>query len=1073
MLCGCPCCAVLVEQVNALPHPQAATDPPRHGPTAPASRLAGALRYEAGSGDVTRWLQQSVDKAAQLKPTPYKLQWKELEALPKKPPSEYTGAELLQAKYAVSAFLAANSPSVFSKEVLSRVSPAALFLGAEGSGKSSTVAGILGRALTFTASDSARQDATLANSVGTRCPTKLTIRRATDPTQITGDVVRVTGVQGVPDSTILTPQETARRVAEHMDSLRFPPGVSAEPITVAVEASVAPLPLVCFDLPGMVGEDHREGGLFSQATHALTRDMVDQWVLNPASSSRAFAVTSTKQPLRLGSYLNLLLDPPAEDGRRYLSNRVTWVVTGIELTNQDENKRLAAIDSDDKLKEYLMRSLVDTVKERTVGKQWPATFFLVANADMEEGVPGLTPEQRYQKVKDNIANEIKADNVRADSPVRTSEFLYRIRQQRATYIQHLAPAAQDLANTAWAEWERAHIGLGALQSFVHEVSLKDAARELEFARDFLVACKQAMQSDLEQSQRLLLSVGKQPDTNALLEEIVMAMKDLFYYVVSHKSMPAEQPATHLLPSASDKEELMRTQQYATLLKEDAGALVKFPDNLSAAEDEYLYSKVNPVNAGADQDSGRRPQILERLKRFLTNFHIRVALCAPEKETPSSLQFHTGQAAAGTQASGLEGYLVRQVDRFVSDILGGKARQYVGAGMERIMDSAVDLSLKLLQKQPRYRQYLIQNSTPTKFNKDLERYAHEYFTGAVTRQVHEMCTAAAHSISTPLLPQFPLHFRLAAVLMPRDSAFVRSFVADHNNVSRERTARDVWPSARLVKNLVNATTALGDTNTDAAFEHWDWLDDADSRKQLVDVVSAVMREQAASSTLLGLTQFNDTVTPDDARAFNHCLLLHTRAIIVQYSFQMRVLLPKTYRSLQTDAFLTSTAIKSEFLQFVQRETEQDRLDREVRDRLRKEAADDVTVVDGLLPTKQPAGQLHTSNGGPGIVSPAPTRPSSPLPLDSTDKSSRQAASPQGGGGELNHATGAPVTLASYYKDDVPVDPSIEYSTQVQSHTATFVPLRARARQLLELVSVVGGAEGEQKLLEAINEQTRRE
>ena len=1038
--------------------------------------LASELQFEANLRDETTDVRACVEKAAALKDpntgklAPFSLKWDLLTDLPNKPHSEYTGAELLQAKFAVSSFLAANSPAVFSKEVLSRISPAALFLGAEGSGKSSTVAGIIGRALTFTASEEARQDIVIANPVGTRCPTKLTIRRSTDTTLLSGDSVRLSGLSSVLDSTILSPQQASEHVAAHMESLRNrPPGISHDPITVSVEASKAPLPLICFDLPGMVNIGGKEGPEFAKASHDLTEQMVRQWIFNPSSTSRAFAVTSSKQQMKFNGYLHFLLDEADGHGRRNLSDRVTWVVTGIELMTDELKKRMLAIDSDDKLKGFLLRHLADTVKERTHGKQWPSTFFLVCNADMEERT-GLTTEQRYAKVKENIAAEIAAE---PDS--RTGRFLQLLRDQRETYTQHMEPNAKAAADSAWKQWETEHIGLRALQSFVHEVSLKDATHELEFARNFLVACMQHVKKDLEAAQRLLDAVGPQADVNATLEDIVMSMKDLLYYIVLQKTIPADPNRRHTLPTDSETEDLMNTDLYATLLKEDAAGLIKFPDVLTAAEEDYLYGKVNPSNPGADRDDGRRAQIPERLKRFLTNFHIRIALCAPKKETERSLARHMGQAAVGMQATGLQGHLVTCVDRFVRDILDGQAKQYVEGGMARIMNSAVDLTIKLLQRQQRYKQYLIKDDTPTQFNKDLVRYAEKHFTGAVTSEVDKMCSAAAASISTPLLPQFPQHFRLTAVLLPRNSKFVRKFFTDRNDVREARALRDEWKTATLVKELVNGTLKTADGN-DEEFSHWDWLDKPESRKVLVDVVNEVMREQSASDTLLGHTAYNNTATQEDADAFNHCLLLHTRAIIVQYSFQMRVLLPKTYLSLQEDSFLTSTAIKDNFLKFIQTETEEQKMDKKLRDIL---VAAEIPLKTTLV--------MQAANGGPSMATPLPTRPSTPLPLSPTLSPSETTSGIKSTSYLNNRAEGvngiqssdstqpvvppAPVTLATFYKDEVAIDPRVEHQNQLNAHAITIAPLTLHAGAMIGLVEAVGGTVGAQKLLDAINHETR--
>ena len=373
-------------------------------PTArqPSGQLSGELSAPSAVRSPDSFIAECVKQAAKNN---FVLNWDAMKALPPKFVSEYDEDELLQAKFQVSDFLLSNRGSVFSEDVISNVSPAAIVLGGEGSGKSSTVAGIIGRPVTFTAPQTEREDVEYRNSVGSRCPTKITVTRVK---QLEDDVITVRGldrsvvvpgVQGSLEGAVLTPLQASDAVQQHMLHIwrTRTPGISSEPISLTIKTSQSLLPLTCFDMPGMVGFDHREKEPFSRASEKLTADLVREWVFN-GTGSRAFAVISAPQQLKSGNWIQATI----VDGQ-FISDKVAWVLTHVDKMDMEPLR--SSVD-DTQLENRLLGVMSGSVVDSTRKKTWPDKFFLVCNADMKDSKRGVTAAERYMLAQEEIYKEV-------------------------------------------------------------------------------------------------------------------------------------------------------------------------------------------------------------------------------------------------------------------------------------------------------------------------------------------------------------------------------------------------------------------------------------------------------------------------------------------------------------------------------------------------------------------------------------------------------------------------------------------------------------------------------------------
>ena len=805
-------------------------------------------------------------------------------------------------------FMLAN-PDVFSADLMSQVSPAALFIGSEGSGKSSTVAGVIGRGITFTANADARENKETLNSVGTRAPTKITVSH--DSTAVGSDSITLKGLKpavALPnlrlpagtrslDVVALTPEQAANAMQQHMglvlhdNRAQGKPGIDSAPVVVNIRTPKFVLPLTCFDLPGMVNKDHTELAPFSEASQALSGAMLQQWVLNPNSNSRAFAVTSTKQEFKFNDYLSLLED----DSTQFISDKVAFVLTGVDLPNY--MLRLKDATDDEHLYKLLLAPFSGSITSRLPNNSWPTHFFLVCNAGMEEKEADVV--RRYAKVQDNIQEEVSL----AEGS-RTALFIAAVDGIRDGYRQQYDVETLTQKDIDWEQWKAKHIGIAALRRFVSGISVQEGGRELHFMHAFCSRCYDALKQEIFKVNKLIDDVGIAPSDDLMIGQLVQAVRDTFHYVLTGGSVP-ETPRsserTYPMPSTALITESLNARP--TLLQDDTKELSVFPSDIGTA-DSFIHEQMLPpastTGPEQDRDDGRRSKILVRLWRFLVNFHCRIALCAPKPATRRELALAVNQGNPRMVKQDLETPLIDRIQLFVKQTLQSQSVDYVAAGMEHIIDSAVDATLSILLLVPDYQPYLMAGVAPAVDSKhsqlydDLRAFAHAKWTKAVTTKVRVMCQSAAESIATPIIPQFPNHFRLASVILPRDNNFVKRLLTDHNDMNRSRAKRDQWTGATLLKTRISNALNPEDVKEDnevKAWRAWDWLSTDDSKKMLISMVIPILSDQSLD-VVMSHTGSLRGPTADDVDAFNHQLLCLTRAIIMQYGFQTQITLPKT-------------------------------------------------------------------------------------------------------------------------------------------------------------------------------------
>ena len=575
----------------------------------------------------------------------------------------------------------------------------------------------------------------------------------------------------------------------------------------------------------------------------------------------------------------------------------------------------------------------------------------------------------------------------------------------------------------WEKFKREHIGLATLIQYVSEITVQDASREMRFVHNFCRECYRQLSDKLDTVQKLIDDVGQVPPAEKMLGKIVLALRDTFYSVLTGQRLPvrdsANEPLRHYpLPKYADLEAILESRP--TLLEEDVEGLPMFPENVGSVE-KYVYELLLGSDKRAQGEDGRRSQVDIRLWRFLLNFHLRIALCTPKPATAAVLKNKVHFLSRKTQLVGLGGYLENQIESFIDDILKKQAKEYVKEGMRKIMTSAVDTAIEVLKTVPAYQPYLLgggrQHSQPQQpqpqpktqpqlqsgqtmpggvklppsasgvpgtnnsslsGNKDgksaplektiressalcadLRAFAIHKWVNHVTNEVDRLCEAAASSIASPIIPQFPTHFRLASVLLPRNESYVAMLLEQNSALKADRATRNNWAGAALIKSRIEAQLKVETRSADQAtlWKKWDWLEDDDSRKMLMSLLLPILDDQSREHDMGNLGRVS-IMQQSDVDDFNHQLLCQTRSIIVQYSFQTRVLLPKTYDELTMDSFLHSTeGTILEFADFALKEQQ-----KRQKDSKRREAtAASHNVSNAATTDTEPTqGHLHTND-----------------------------------------------------------------------------------------------------------------